>query len=231
LLKEILELAHRANFWDQAADGSNEHFKQPVQFYDPVEVARLQTYLDQTASILDFGCGYGRVTNILHQAGFKNLLAVDISLKMLLRLKTTFPHLAENAMCYDGKMLPFENAQLDGIIAFTVLSSIPNQQELEALFLEFNRVLKPMGVFYLCEFLITENERDIQRYQQFQLGKHEAAYGTFLHSSGQVFRHYSTEALETLMSGFNCQWKQQKHFKSMNGNPCRLGDWIALKSK
>ena len=43
--------------------------------------------------ILDFGCGYGRLCRELDGLGFRNVLGVDTSSRMIARAKRDLPHL------------------------------------------------------------------------------------------------------------------------------------------
>ena len=49
----------------------------------------IEEYIVNSASIssrtLDFGCGYGRITNQIYQLGFKNIAGVDSSEEMIKR--------------------------------------------------------------------------------------------------------------------------------------------------
>lgn len=98
---------------------------------------------------MDFGCGYRRVANILHEEGVTDVHSVNISPAMLARLKKEHPHLAGNAKFYDAKTLLYDDDVFGGLIAFTVLNAVPEQAELENLFSEFSRVLKPRGALYI----------------------------------------------------------------------------------
>ncbi|MFN3234086.1 MAG: class I SAM-dependent methyltransferase [Gammaproteobacteria bacterium] len=227
-----LSLKYRANFWDKAASGHNENFTDPIVFEDPINIEKLSQYLPMHASVLDFGCGYGRITNELYQSGFEDVKGVDISPKMLERAKNTFPHLEDNLFIYNGETLPFEDDSFDAITAFTVLNAIPTDALLEKIFIEFRRILKKSGIIYLYEFMLTPFDRDVKRYDEFQKNNPEMPYGTFEHKSGCIMRHFDNETIEqNLLKEFNILWQDSFEFKSMSGNPCVHDQWIARINK
>ena len=57
----MLARDNQLTYWDSV--GATKTFGHPVEF-DWLDK------LDSTARILDYGCGYGRVTSLLHKHGF-----------------------------------------------------------------------------------------------------------------------------------------------------------------
>jgi SAM-dependent methyltransferase len=92
-------------------------------------------------SLLDFGCGDGRFTHELVLANGEEVYGVDISERALRFAQCLVPaaHFIriENA-------LPFDNQQLDAIMALDVLEHIPDHN-LDLWMKEFVRILKPKG--------------------------------------------------------------------------------------
>ncbi len=228
--QDIWSRQFRSGFWGSAAKGTDA-FKSPVSFQDPVNTTEFSKYVHKEDPILDFGCGYGRVTNILYQYGYQNIIGLDFSEGMVNRGKEEYPHLKEKlkTLAPGYTTLPFADDSFSGITVFTVLNAIPTQTELEKLFQEFRRVLRPGGILYIYEFMITTLERDITRYKKFQdeHSNQNHPYGLFKISSGAIIRHFSKETIEALMPGFKILWHDQHQFVSMSGNPCLHGQWIS----
>ncbi|MBE9050649.1 class I SAM-dependent methyltransferase [Nostocales cyanobacterium LEGE 11386] len=106
-------------------------------------------------SILEIGCGYGRVP--LHLSKSKNLrcqkyYAIDISetlLQRLIKVKQEydfFPGAEFYPICNSAEILPLEDNSIDLVISNCVFMHIPHAQ-LKNLLREISRVLKPGGVF------------------------------------------------------------------------------------
>jgi ubiquinone/menaquinone biosynthesis C-methylase UbiE len=106
-------------------------------------------------TLLEFGCGYGRVP--LHLSKDKNLrchkyYGIDISeplLRRLIKVKQEFDFLpgAEfNLICNSAETLPLEDNSVDLVISNCVFMHIPDAQ-LRTLLAETARVLKPGGIF------------------------------------------------------------------------------------
>lgn len=232
--QDIWSREYRSKFWSRAAKGGTDSFKLPVSFQDPVNTAEFSKYVNTADPILDFGCGYGRVTNILYQYGYQNIIGIDFSQDMVNRGKEEYPHLKDKLKILQSNYtsLPFADDSFSAITVFTVLNAIPTQAELEKLFQEFRRVLKPGGILYIYEFMITTLEKDVVRYKKFQEehAKQNHPYGLFKITSGAIIRHFPKETIENLMSGFKILWHDQHPFVSMSGNPCLHGQWISQQA-
>jgi ubiquinone/menaquinone biosynthesis C-methylase UbiE len=106
-------------------------------------------------SVLEIGCGYGRVP--LHLSKAKNLqcqkyYAVDISESLLRRLVKVkqeydfFPEAEFFVICNSAETLPLADNSIDLVISNCVFMHIPDAQ-LRKLITEIARVLKPGGMF------------------------------------------------------------------------------------
>ncbi|KAB8331026.1 class I SAM-dependent methyltransferase [Scytonema tolypothrichoides VB-61278] len=106
-------------------------------------------------SILEIGCGYGRIPLFLSKD--KNLkcqqyYGIDISeslLRRLLKCKQEydfFPGAEFYIICASAELLPLEDNSVDLIISNCVFMHIPEAQ-IRKLLVEISRVLKPGGTF------------------------------------------------------------------------------------
>ncbi|PKH07229.1 class I SAM-dependent methyltransferase [Moritella sp. Urea-trap-13] len=111
--------------------------------------------LPSSSQVLDFGCGYGRITNQLHGLGFKNITGVDSSLEMINRGTNEFPYLELNHVM--GTPLPFPDESFDAVISCAVFTCIRDQKIRANVVSELLRILKPNGVIYLAEFCADES--------------------------------------------------------------------------
>jgi 2-polyprenyl-3-methyl-5-hydroxy-6-metoxy-1,4-benzoquinol methylase len=62
-------------YWDSVAGEK--------RFWHPLRLMWLTRHIDSKERILDFGCGYGRTLGELVRAGYKNVVGVDFSFRML----------------------------------------------------------------------------------------------------------------------------------------------------
>jgi ubiquinone/menaquinone biosynthesis C-methylase UbiE/ADP-ribose pyrophosphatase YjhB (NUDIX family) len=222
---------YRAKFWSDGAQGTGPFENKPVDFEDPFNLAEFSKHVSQDAAILDFGCGYGRIPNFLGKNGYSNVTGVDFAEGMIARGEEQYPHLKGKlkVLAPDYNRLPFEDNSFDALTAFTVLNAIPTDDELNKLFAEFKRVLKPQGILYIYEFMLTDFKRDTDRYNRFQENNSHKnlPYGLFNISSGAIIRHFTKQAIEGYMRDFTVLWHSKNEFKSMNGNPAIHGQWIS----
>ena len=228
-----LSRSYRSNFWSQGAQGVGV-FPTPVTFEDPFDLKKFSGFVkDKNAAILDFGCGYGRIPNFLIDNGYTNVVGVDFAAEMIKRGQQQYPKLENKlqVLPQDYQSLPFADHSFDALTAFTVLNAIPTDEELAKLFGEFKRVLKPKGILYIYEFMLTQFDRDVKRYERFQTdNRHkQLPFGLFNISSGAIIRHFTKEAIEGFMRDFTVLWHDKHEFVSMNNNPCIQGQWISSR--
>ena len=136
-------------------------------------------------SLLELGCGAGRVALGLYELGYKNILATDYSKGMIKRAR----HLAKLLeypvpfRVADATDLEFEDNVFDGaIFAFNGLMQIPQAAQRERALREVLRVIRP-GAW----FVFTTHDRNqsnyrsfwIQEEQRWQAGQQPAELETF----------------------------------------------------
>ncbi len=197
---------HQRNYWDSVSDTK--------QFTTPFQAEVFEQYVNTDGSILDVGCGYGRILNALYHMGYKNLTGIDFSTGMIARGKSQFPHL--NLLVKEGASIDFPDSHFDAVILFAVLTCIPSDSEQRKLISEIERVLKPGGILYINDFLLNTDERNISRYEKY--ASQYETYGVFELAEGATLRHHSEAHIQKLTASF--ETKQFKHltFKTMNGN-------------
>jgi len=102
-------------------------------------------------SILDLGCGAGRLSIGLWRAGFRNVMGVDYSASMVAAAREAAESLGF-AIPYevmDAREVSFEANRFDGVaFAFNGLLQIPGHENRVKAVEEVFRVLKPGGVFW-----------------------------------------------------------------------------------
>jgi demethylmenaquinone methyltransferase/2-methoxy-6-polyprenyl-1,4-benzoquinol methylase len=104
------------------------------------------------ASVLDLGCGTGDLCDELRAFGYR-AAGFDVSSKMLAAAHTRAPLVRADALA-----LPVPDANADGVISGFTLRNVV---DLDALFTEASRVLRPGGRFVALE--VTEPTNPVLR--------------------------------------------------------------------
>lgn len=116
-------------------------------------------------SLLELGCGAGRIAFGLHELGYQNLLATDYSRTMVKRarqLSDTLEYRIPFRVC-DATRLEFEADVFDGaIFGFNGLMQIPGAGGREQALSEIYRVLRP-GAW----FVFTSHDRERSPHRDF----------------------------------------------------------------
>lgn len=192
-------------YWDEAA--ANKDFTTPFQ------MDLFRDHIDRSSRILDVGCGYGRILDLLWQEGYKNTCGIDFSRGMIDRGKVDFPCLD---LSVSGPSFEFEDNSFDAVLLIAVLTCIADEKEQKELIGEIRRILKPGGHLYLNDFLINSDERNQARYGKFQ--EKYGSYGVFELDEGAVLRHHSSEYISELTSEFKTIIFKKTVYVTMNKN-------------
>ena len=110
--------------------------------------------IDRHTQVLDLCCGSGQTTQFLVQKSDR-VMGLDISPVALNRAKQNVPQ----AKYVEGlaQAMPFSDNQFDLVHTSAALHEM-NPQELEQIFKEVYRVLKPGGIFTLVDFHQPQNQ-------------------------------------------------------------------------
>lgn len=79
----LTDLDAQIKYWNGAAKNKS--------FTIPLEMERLLRIVPTSSSILDYGCGYGRICAELSGVGYHDVLGVDISQEMIKRGIEMYP--------------------------------------------------------------------------------------------------------------------------------------------
>jgi ubiquinone/menaquinone biosynthesis C-methylase UbiE len=102
------------------------------------------------SKVLDFGCGYGRVSKLLLDAGYSNIVGIDSSAKMIERGRREFPEIHFETL--GDAVLPYPDNSFDAVIACAVFTCITCQEMRNDQVKELFRILKPEGLLHMVEF-------------------------------------------------------------------------------
>lgn len=203
-------------YWNRVAD--KKEFTTPFQFNE------FAKYVGDNALILDVGCGYGRTLNELYHRGYKNLIGIDYSYRMIDRGHKQYPFL--DLRIQKDKKMGFEDNSVDAVVLFAVLTCITKDDEQQDLIQEIYRILKPNGYIYVKDFLLNLDERNVSRYDVY---KEKYQYGVFELEEGAVLRHHDLEYIKFLFSPFMKCNMEEVVYTTMNGNKSNGFKFIGRK--
>lgn len=201
-------------FWNDI--GSTKSFEDPFFF------ERVEPFLSFDSSIVEYGCGYGRLLQEFSARGYKAVSGYDFAPKMVERGRKQGCeiHLTESGV------IPLPDESTDLVILSTVLCCISDKGEQKRVFDEIFRVLKPEGVVYVTDFLVSSHYLE-----KYRLGRDQGYdWGVYTTSEGALVRHYTIERIMELLAPFELVWFEQFRFKTMNNNPVKTFHLIAQKS-
>ncbi|MDD5710801.1 MAG: class I SAM-dependent methyltransferase [Candidatus Colwellbacteria bacterium] len=113
------------------------------------ETMLIEKYFAPEISVLDVGCGSGRTTIPLHQAGY-SVIGVDITPEMIntARSVAKSKNLEIDYLVGDATQLEFDDNTFEGaIFANNGWSQIPGKDNRQKTLNEIYRILKPGGIF------------------------------------------------------------------------------------
>jgi ubiquinone/menaquinone biosynthesis C-methylase UbiE len=199
-------MMQQEEYWNKVA---NE-----TQFTTPFQFDLFFKYVTRDATILDYGCGYGRTLLELKERQFTDLYGVDFSEEMIKRAKYKDSDIHFDVV-NSGK-LPYPDRFFDSVLLFAVLTCVHEDQEQDAILQEMTRVLKPGGVIYMNDFLLNEDQRNLARYEQYYKKYH--TYGVFELADGAVLRHHDEERVKEWTDHFERLVYEKVEYTTMNGN-------------
>ncbi|MEM9026505.1 MAG: class I SAM-dependent methyltransferase [Verrucomicrobiota bacterium] len=124
-----------------------------------------RVFADRDASLLELGCGVGRIAFGMHELGYRHLLASDFARAMVKearRIATTLEY-AIPFKVEDATKLSFEDDLFDGaIFGFNGMMQIPGAENRQKAMAEVYRVIRP-GAF----FVFTTHDRELPKFRTF----------------------------------------------------------------
>lgn len=182
--------------------------------------------LDPAARVVDYGCGYGRVTGLLRDDGFTRVEGVDFAPAMIASARERRPDIRFTDLA-DPPALPYADGGVDAVMLFAVLTCIPSDTGQRELVGELRRVLRGGGLLYLSDLCLQADERNLSRYERF--AEDYGRYGIFATNDGAVCRHHTRVWLDELLTGFTVTRDRDIAVETMNGYPGRATQLLAVK--
>jgi len=106
------------------------------------KLSRAQTLIQPGDSVLDIGCGPGRVLVPLAEQGIE-ITGLDTDVDVIAALASSVEHIPNaHTRIGSAERLPFDDNSFDTVLCFSTLCIVPNP---ETALREITRVLKPSG--------------------------------------------------------------------------------------
>ena len=195
-------------------------------FAHPFNLEQFSRWTDPLSSILDYGCGYGRVLEILHSNGYKNLIGIDPSPAMIAAARQRSSAISFEELS-DFPNTGLESASVDAVLLFAVLTCVPTDAGQRSILAEISRVLRPAGILYMSDMWLQDDARNLKRYAEGE--RKHGTYGVFDLDEGVTLRHHDRKWIEELTGGYAILALEEIQVRTMNGNPSRAFQWFGRR--
>ncbi|MEU7198842.1 class I SAM-dependent methyltransferase [Streptomyces sp. NPDC045470] len=194
-------------FWERAGAAKT--------FTHPLDPELLHAYVPRDVPVLDYGCGYGRLTAELVAAGYEDVRGVDVSRALVERGGREHPEVRIEHCA--GLPLPFEEGSFGAALLFAVLTCVPGSGEQREIVAELGRVVRPGGMLYVSDMPLQRDRWDVARYEEY--AERFGTYGVFGTPDGGVFRHHEPDRLRGLVRahGFTVEAERTDPVPTLDG--------------
>jgi SAM-dependent methyltransferase len=204
-------------YWDRAAHSKS--------FGHPVNWDMVRRFLAPDSSILDYGCGYGRVCGLFRDKRYGSIVGADSSPAMIDLARSRFPGI--DFRLVESSSFPFEEGTFDLVLLFAVLTSAPADADQTTIVSGALRVLRPHGVLYVSDLLLQTDKRNLRRYGRYS-GKY-GTYGVFELPDGGVVRHHDISWIRSLLADFEEITFVDVDVMTMNGHRAKGFQYLGRK--
>lgn len=114
------------------------------------DILVFKKYLHNNMSVLDIGCGTGRLYQLLQEFQGVDYVGLDQSEGQIAMAKQDFPQ--NNYIVSEMTKLPLADKRFDFIFCIATLHHLPNENSRKQALLEMKRVLKPGGYLFMTNW-------------------------------------------------------------------------------
>jgi len=171
-------------------------------------------------NILDFGCGYGRITKQLLDRGYKNIIGYDQSNQMIRKAR------AENRGPYYTTSIREISKQKFGlVICFALFTSCPKPEDQGNIKNTIESLTEESAYLYISDYFTSQNTHYSEKYEQKKLG----IYGCFGDEQTVVFRHHKNEHFDSLFPRWSLICSRNLAGRTLNGNHINISQILYKK--
>ena len=199
-----------------------------------VDISRLYRYLHAGQSVLDVGCGKGENALELASLGFA-ATGIDINSEAIeiARQAARDRQLDERATFCVADGCEFNNGPFDAVIAVRLLTCLPKQADWKRVLRQIHRLTSIGGLVYVNDFARSDrNPVYSDRYAAGRLAGLRDGDFTVQDDAGEfqfIAHHHSQDEIMEIASGYEPVDLQIYESISMNGNQCRMFEFIGRK--
>ena len=216
-MEDLHSYLNPKDYWDRTAKDKT--------FTHPLNLNKIESYINQRSTIVDYGCGYGRLVKELTENGYSNVRGFDISAELINRgIKNGVQNIATINSPLE---LSIENESVDCFMLFAVLTCIPKNKDQEDLIQLLHSKLKSGGIIYISDYYIQQHSTELDRYET--LNEDKFNHGVFKLKDGITFRHHTKEWITQLFKAFHLIKEWEIEVKTMNGNDASAFQMILKK--
>ncbi|MFA5829415.1 MAG: class I SAM-dependent methyltransferase [Candidatus Gracilibacteria bacterium] len=195
-------------------------------FTTPLPDARILSLAPpESSSVLDIGCGYGRVLKHMYEMGYRDLTGIDVSDGLILRAKQLCPDAVYRIQDIESIQL---EQKYDLILIMGVIEYILSDENQKEFFGKVSRALRPNGHVLLETFVL-----DPTNICQYMAGLLKTGHlGRFTNNSkGFECHHQSYAVVDRLVSEFfEVIIRTRQKFLTWTGYECN-GYSLILRAK
>jgi len=195
-------------------------------FTHPLDAELVNNYFKKNFRILDYGSGYGRLTNEFYTEGFVNITGVDTSSALIKRGTGLFPGLNFLHIDKPSALNSFDN-NYDAVVLFAVLTCIPSNAGQKDLINILSNRLKKGGFLYISDYYLQKDRIEVSEYGSFN--NDLSNYGVFSLPEGAIFRHHTKQWIKELLKDLEIVSEKIIPVKTMNGHPAEAFQILVRK--
>ncbi len=175
--------------------------------------------LDRDTAVLDFGCGYGRLTPVMRDFGFSSLFAYDPSEPLIRRAQQENP-----GATYTNDLETLRGKRFGLVLCFAVFTSCPDDKDQLDIVNSIESVTDTGAVLYISDYVMQDNPDYRERYEQREAG----VLGRFT-SGGGSFRHHDETHFQRLLPAWQLDEDRTSPGKTMNGSDIVIHQYRFLR--
>ena len=198
------------DYWN--SEGSNKVFTHPI-------CVEWLSGLNPMTTILDLGCGYGRIVNDLDQIGLNKIVGLDPSNQMIERACQENP-----GPKYISDQSDLGTDLFDLVICFALFNSCPSANEQSDLASLISNHTQWYSLLYISDYETEDNSHYRERYEQRKLN----IFGCF-ESSTAIFRHHVPNHFCELFNNWSKIKERTVDSRTMNGNEIVVHQYLFQK--